>query len=108
MGRRSTMPTCRKLSNISRQPIDPCHARRGVATRKRRDCCEFAKSSHTICRKCRENSALYGNKGRFCRKALLHLRYQGGNIPRILCLASLSVSAGTGGSFYFVDSAETT
>jgi hypothetical protein len=69
---------------------------------------EFAKSWGSNCRKFRENSILCGIKGRFCRKARHHLRYQAGNNPRILCLASLPVSAGTGGSLYFVDSAETT
>jgi hypothetical protein len=51
---------------------------------------------------------LCGNTGRFCQEARHHLRYQAGNNPRILWLASLPVSAGTGGSLYFVDSAETT
>jgi hypothetical protein len=46
--------------------------------------------------------------GEILPKARHHLRYQAGNNPRILWLASLPVSAGTGGSLYFVDSAETT
>jgi hypothetical protein len=98
-----------KSSNISPQPTDLSPAKPARLCRARGlYCYEFAKSWNSNCRKFRENSALCGNTGRFCQKARHHLRYQAGNNPRILWLASLPVSAGTGGSLYFVDSAETT
>jgi hypothetical protein len=109
MAHRSTTPTLPKSSNISPQPTDLSPAKPARLCRARGPhCCEFAKSWSSNCRKFRENSALRGNTGRFLPKSANHLRYQAGNNPRILWLASLPVSAGTGGSLYFVDSAETT
>jgi hypothetical protein len=60
------------------------------------------------CGKSGKKPEMRRDKGHFGRKSRFHFSYHNGLIPRILPAASLPVRAGTGGSFCFFDSAETT